>query len=94
MKKGFTSLLTHINKVKSLEIKDKLNYLDNNKVIYISTVGWSRDEVDEVREQLISEYHIMNCHSFKSMRLEPLDLNSATRQAFPIPTDTMLNKKI
>ena len=59
-------------------------------MIYLLTKEFTRDEVEEARMVLMKEYHIMNCHSFKSMRLEPLDLNSETRKAFPLPDDNKL----
>jgi hypothetical protein len=85
------ALLKHIQKVKGLEIKDQFNYISGD-VIYLSTKEFTRDEVEEARSVLNNDYHIMNCHSFKSMRLEPLDINSETRKAFPIPSDVVNNK--
>lgn len=55
--------------------------------VYISTKGFSRDVVDEVRVELFKKYHVMNCHTFKVMRLENLEKQSETRKKFPTPFD-------
>jgi hypothetical protein len=58
MNKRVLTLLKNIERIKKIEIKDQFNYVNEN-VIYLSTKEFTRDEVDEARETLIKEYHVM-----------------------------------
>ena len=68
-------------------VKDAHNFVRDG-VAHVSTRGFSRSDVDFVKEELWAKYYVMNCHTFKVMRLESLDKeSSATRRAFPTPFD-------
>lgn len=84
------SLMRHIEEVMEGKVKDKDNYMQEAEgVCYVSTKNWSIEEVQEARGILMGKYHVMNCHTFKVMRLEPLDRTtfSAPQKMYPTPFD-------
>jgi len=56
----------------------------SGQTCYISTRDWLRDDVHDAIQELHKAYFVMNCHTFKVMRLEPLASQSETRQQFPV----------
>ena len=82
-------LREHFGKVMRGEIADDVNKVDADGVVFVSTKGFSRDVVDEVRLELHASHFVMNCHTFKSMRLQPLKAaeSTETRRLFPLPFD-------
>ena len=78
------ALRQHILNVAQKKIVNNQNHVDQEGIVYISTKGWSIEEVQQLRTELGGEYHIMNCNTFKAMRLEPLNNPpSETRKMFP-----------
>ncbi|KAL6043259.1 hypothetical protein QOT17_023990 [Balamuthia mandrillaris] len=83
------SLLARVKELSAGVNTDKDNYVDEGGVIYLSTKGWTVDDVQSARTDLMDHYHVMNCHTFKRMRLEPLsnEKHSEVRKMYPLPFD-------
>lgn len=89
-KQNFNESQILLEKVKSVlddKLKDEKNYKDERGVTFVNTTGFTRDDVNDVRLELMKKYHVMNCHTFKQLRVAKIDPNDPVQKMYPIPFD-------